>query len=92
MKILFIALAILLALLQYKLWFEKGGVKHVWFLQSDIHDQQKENDQLRQRNAAMEAEVTDLKQGTQAVEEHARADLGMVKKNEQFYQVVSGAR
>lgn len=88
MKLLIISLLILLALLQYKLWFEAGGVKHVCQLKDKVTLQMKQNDQLRQRNTTLAAEIQDLKQGQDAVEERARNDLGMVKPGEEFYQIV----
>lgn len=74
--------------LQYPLWFGDGGALRLWRLEREIAAQEAENAQLRERNAALEAEVVDLKSGLEAVEERARAELGMIKKNETFYQVV----
>ena len=81
----------LLVLLQYPLWFGSGGVFAVWQLQREIAAQQAENTKLRERNAALNAEVSDLKQGSTAIEERARTELGMVKKGETFYQVIGDA-
>jgi cell division protein FtsB len=81
-------LIVLLVLLQYKLWFGDGNLVDVWHLQQSIATQKQENAKLRERNAALEAEVKDLKQGMQAVEERARSELGMIKKGETFYQIV----
>lgn len=78
----------LLLLLQYPLWFGDGGVLAWWRLSREIAAQKGENARLRERNAAFEAEVGDLKQGLEAIEERARAELGMVKKGETFYQVI----
>jgi cell division protein FtsB len=78
-----------LLLLQYPLWFGSGGMYAVWQLKREISAQQAENARLRERNAALAAEVDDLKQGSGAIEERARAELGMVKKGETFYQVIS---
>lgn len=88
MKILIAALLIILALLQYKLWFGNGSLTEVWRLRQAIQIQEKENTSLRERNQALSAEVKDLKQGLDAVEERARSELGMIKKNEVFYQVI----
>lgn len=88
MKILIAALIIILALLQYKLWFGNGSLTEVWRLRQAIQIQEKENTSLRERNQALSAEVKDLKQGLDAVEERARSELGMIKKNEVFYQVI----
>ena len=88
MKLFILILIILLALLQYKLWFENGGVAKVWHLQQSITQQTQENNHLQERNTALSAEVKDLKQGRAAIEEHARTEFGMVKKGETYYQVV----
>jgi cell division protein FtsB len=90
-KILKIALYVaggLLLLLQYPLWFGSGGVIAVWQLKREISTQQAENARLLERNNALDAEVKDLKQGSAAIEERARTELGMVKKGETFYQVI----
>ena len=88
MKKLVILLVLLLVYLQYKLWFGEGSLQDVWQLHQDVEFQRQENVELRERNAALEAEVKDLQQGFDAIEEHAREDLGMVKEGETFYQVV----
>lgn len=88
MKWLVTALIILLALLQYKLWFAEGNVLAVYQLRQELQLQRDLNDQLRQQNAALDAEVFDLKQGTQSVEERARSEMGMIHQDEQFYQLV----
>jgi cell division protein FtsB len=78
----------LLALLQYKLWVGDGGLAEVWNLYQQVETQQEENRQLRERNQALEAEVADLKQGLEAIEERAREELGMVRDDEIFYQII----
>jgi cell division protein FtsB len=83
-----VILLVLLLILQYTLWFGQGGLVRVWSLNEQVAAQEHENAQLRERNRALEAEVLDLKQGLDAVEERARTDLGMIKKDETFYQVV----
>jgi len=88
MKNLLLLLVLLLVYLQYRLWFGDGSLQDVWELHQEVELQRQENIELRERNAALEAEVTDLQQGLDAIEEHAREDLGMVKKGETFYQVV----
>ena len=75
-------------MLQYKLWFGDGNMREVWALRDAIEEQKKENQHLRERNAALEAEVQDLKQGLDAIEERARSELGMIKKGETFYQII----
>lgn len=88
MKIIIAILIVVLLILQYKLWFGDGNMREVWALQQAIEEQKRENDRLRERNAALEAEVQDLKQGLEAIEERARNELGMIKKDETFFQVI----
>jgi cell division protein FtsB len=83
-----LALALLLAALQGKLWFGDGGLPDARRLQQTVTDQRAENARLQQRNDALSAEVEDLKSGETAVEERARSELGMVKPGETFYRVV----
>jgi cell division protein FtsB len=78
----------LLLILQYTLWFGNGGLLRLWQLNAVVERQKLENKQLLERNRALEAEVIDLKQGMEAIEERARSDLGMTKKDETFFQVV----
>src|SRR5688500_14366904 len=88
MKVLAAALVMLLGLLQYRLWLGEGGLREVRRLRGEIEAQRDENQQLKERNRTLSAEVLDLKKGTVAIEERARTDLGMVGKGETFYQVV----
>lgn len=88
MKLLSIFLVLLLITLQLTLWFGDDSLAEVWQLRQQINAQKGENKQLQERNAALEAEVQDLKQGLAAIEERARNELGMVKKDETFFQVV----
>jgi cell division protein FtsB len=88
MKAIISSLVILFVLLQFKLWFGEGSVMDVWQLKDAIAKQQATNAQLKERNQALIAEVNDLKQGLDAIEERARSELGMIKKGETFYQVV----
>ena len=85
--VLYVLIALLLAL-QYPLWFGSGGVMALWQLQRELAAYQNEIALLRERNRTLEAEVLDLKQGLEAVEERARKELGMVKKGETFYQII----
>jgi cell division protein FtsB len=78
----------LLLLLQYSLWFGNGGLLRVWQLNQAVEAQRVENVRLKGRNDALEAEVRDLKQGLEAIEERARSDLGMIKRGETFFQVI----
>jgi cell division protein FtsB len=88
MKLLIAILVILAVLLQYRLWFGDGGLLEVWELHRAVEIQKQENAVLMERNKALEAEVKDLKQGLDAIEERARSELGMVKKDETFFQAV----
>jgi cell division protein FtsB len=81
-------LLLLLVLLQVRLWSGDGGMSYIWRLKYEIARQQQENDALRERNEGLEAEVADLKQGAAAVEERARTELGMIRKDETFFQTV----
>jgi len=83
-------LLLLLVALQYKLWLGEGGFTDVRRLQEKVMEQAQENAQLEQRNRQLEAEVEDLRQGYDAIEERARSELGMIKEEEEFYQVVPG--
>jgi len=87
-KVLSFILATILLALQYPLWVGKGSWLRVWELDRSLTTQKDQNAKLKARNDALDAEVKDLKQGLEAVEERARADLGMIKKDEVFYQVV----
>ena len=89
MKWLLALLAVILLLLQYKLWVGDGSVPEVVHLQQEVDKQQQYKKQLEERNASLDAEVTDLKQGLDAIEERARSELGMFRKDEQFYQIIS---
>jgi cell division protein FtsB len=75
-------------ILQYDLWVGEGSLATVWRLQQSIDKQNQENKLLVERNKALEAEVLDLKQGKDAIEERARSDLGMIKKGETYIQIV----
>lgn len=78
-------------ILQINLWFGEGGILDVHRLKSAVALQQAENLRLRQRNQVLQAEVTDLKTGSDAIEERARLDLGMIKDNETFYLITGKA-
>lgn len=88
MRILAVALASLIVLLQWPLWIGKGSWLKVWQIESQLADQRKSNEKLKVRNAALDAEVRDLKTGTDAIEERARNELGMVRPEEVFFQVL----
>jgi len=92
MKVLAFTLAAFILLLQYPLWLGRGGWFRVWSLERQVQEQKDANTRLRQRNSALDAEVRDLKQGFEAVEERARYELGMIRQDEVFFQVVPAAR
>ena len=81
-------LLVLVLMWQYPLWLGRGGWIKVWDLGRQVEAQKDSNLQTKTRNAVLDAEVRDLKQGTGAIEERARSDLGMIKSGEIFYQVV----
>lgn len=88
MRAVTLILVILLLLLQYPLWLGKGGWLKVWDLNRQVESKQQANQQTQARNALLDAEVLDLKQGTEAIEERARSELGMVKRDEIFFQII----
>jgi len=89
MKWIILLLVSLIIVLQVKLWIGDGSLAEVNQLSKAVDIQQQQNIKIKERNLALEAEVKDLKQGLEAVEERARSELGMIKKdNETFYQIV----
>lgn len=88
MKVLIALLVILLIGLQVRLWFGDGSLQEVSRLRNEARDTQTELIRLRGRNQALAAEVADLKSGLDAIEERARAELGMIDPDETFYQFV----
>ena len=85
--ILYILIGILIGL-QYPLWLGDGGLLALWKLKHEITVQKSENARLKERSLALEAEVRDLKQGYEALEERARAELGMVRRGETLFQII----
>lgn len=88
MKFITTLFIILLVLLQYRLWVGNGSLTEVHHLQEQISQMKQENDSLNERNLSLAAEVYDLKQGKDAIEERARSEMGMIKYDETFYQIV----
>ena len=88
MKWLFAILIILFVMLQHKIWVADGGMLDVYRIGKEVEQQKRINTKLEERNQELEAEVRDLKQGMEAVEERARSELGMIREDEIFYQVV----
>lgn len=92
MRFLALALVLLIALIQNPLWLGKGGWLRVHELNSKVDAQRETNIKLTERNRMLDAEVLDLKQGYDAIEERARSELGMIKPDEVFFQVLQSAR
>jgi len=88
MRWLIALLMVLLVYLQYRLWVGDGSLAEVWRLRGAVAEQRAENARLQERNQALDAEVRDLKEGLEAVEERARSELGMIREGEVFYQIV----
>jgi len=88
MRVVTLILLVLFILLQFKLWFGEGGFREVSRLETRVEEQRQRNTDLLQRNAELQAEVEDLRERLEAVEERARNELGLIKPAEQFYQVV----
>ena len=92
MRLVTLALAALLMLVHAELWFGKGGVPRMMELRSKLTAQQAANDIARHRNEQLAAEVNDLKEGLEMVEEKARSELGMIKADEIFVQLAAPRR
>ncbi|HDZ08513.1 cell division protein FtsB [Pseudohongiella sp.] len=88
MKALVAALVLVFLGLQWRLWVGDGGVAELRQMEAQLAVQQQENETLRLRNQMLENEVLDLKNGLEAVEERARADLGMTREDETFYMII----
>jgi cell division protein FtsB len=88
-KLAFVALFAVLGVLQWRLWFDDGSFEEVVALQRQLAAQQREVDDLRELNATLRAEVDDLKSGLAAVEARARSELGLIREDETYYQLLS---
>jgi len=91
MKFITIIMVLLLLILQYRLWSGNGSLIEVSHLRDEIKNIKSENEQLKERNLSLMAEVFNLKQGHEAIEEIARSEMGMVKDGEIFYQIIDSA-
>jgi cell division protein FtsB len=89
MRLITLAFAVLLLLIQYPLWLGKGGWLRVWEFDREVAQIKLKNEELKARNSKLESEVLDLKTGTGAVEERARFELFMIKKDEIFVQILA---
>jgi cell division protein FtsB len=87
-RVAYCVLTLLLLVLQYNLWIGDGSIANVMSLQRAIEAQKQENEKLRERNLALDAEVKDLKTASDAIEERARLELGMIREGETFYRVI----
>jgi cell division protein FtsB len=92
MRFLIVVLVAALVMLQVRLWLSDDGLREVWRLEAEVSRRTDENGGLAVRNAALEAEVLDLKQGMAAAEERARTELGMIQAGETFYQIAPAPR
>jgi cell division protein FtsB len=88
MRWILILLLIMLAGLQYRLWIGQGSWADVAALERDLVEQKSLNKRLNERNEVLEKEIRDLKTGLSGVEERARSELGLIKKDETFYLIV----
>lgn len=91
MRVLIGVLVVVFLWLQYRLWVGEGSLAEVHNLRQEIGRQKTELEALMQRNRVLEAEVLDLKNGLEAIEERARTELGMIREGEVFYQVIESA-
>jgi len=87
-KILIGIITLLIILLQYRLWFGDGSIAQIKVYQQRLDEVQKKVEEKKQRNEALYAEIVDLKKGQEAIEERAREELGMIKEDETFFQVI----
>jgi len=88
MKILLAVLVVLIALLQYRLWYGNGGIEEVKSYQQELNELNIEVEEKSARNKALYAEVEDLRNGRETLEERAREELGMIREGETFFQVL----
>ncbi len=88
MKLLLTSGIVLVVLLSYTLTLGKGGLLDIWNMKRDISAQQQQNDRLKQRNRELAGEIVNLQKGTEAIEERARSDLGLIRPDEVFVQII----
>ncbi|GAL23963.1 cell division protein FtsB [Vibrio maritimus] len=88
MRIFTLVLFVVFSWLQYTLWFGKNGIVDFNQVDAEIHVQQQVNGNLQTRNDEMFAEIDDLRQGLDAIEERARHELGMIQQGETFYRII----
>jgi len=88
MRTLLVVLILLLLILQVQLWSSRSGLPEIWSLREQIAEQEEENRRLLERNEALEAEVDNLREGFDAIEERARSELGLVRQDELFFEII----
>jgi cell division protein FtsB len=88
MKFLIAIIILLIIHLQYRLWVGDGSVAQIKIYQQQLDEIKKKVEEKKQRNEALNAEIMDLKKGQEAIEERAREELGMIKEDETFFQVL----
>ena len=88
MKLLLTSGIVLVVLISYTLTLGKGGLLDIWNMKRDISAQQQQNDRLKQRNRELAGEIVNLQKGTEAIEERARSDLGLIRPDEVFVQII----
>ncbi len=88
MRVFAVVMVLMLAILQYRLWVGDGSLAEVWALKGQVEAQGTQNAALTQRNRRLEADVIDLKQGNEVVEDRARHELGLIRHDETFFQIV----
>lgn len=88
MRVVILLLLTVLLALQYRLWFGKNSLPDYWRLQQDVRNQQQTNSNLERRNQVLFADIEDLREGEDALEERARNELGMIKQDEVFFRVI----
>ena len=87
-KVVILLMTLLLIIIQSFFWVSDGGIREAWELDREVEIRKNENQQSRDRNISLDAEVKDLKQGLSAIEERARTDLGMIEEEETYYQII----
>ena len=88
MKLLLASGIVLAIFLSYTLAVGKGGLLDIWNMKRDISAQQEQNERLKQRNRELAGEIINLQKGTEAIEERARSDLGLIRPDEVFVQII----
>lgn len=91
MRVVILLLLTVLVALQYRLWLGKNSLPDYWRLQKEVDSQQTTNDNLKRRNQVLYADIEDLREGEDALEERARNELGMIKKDEVFFRIIPGS-